>query len=50
MRVAGQVLDDVFRAMEGAPDMHDPVPAAQLADESVELGWVAKLFDGAPKA
>ena len=50
VRVAGQVLDHVLRAMEGAPDMHDPIPTAQLTNESVELGWTAEMFDGAEKA
>ena len=50
MCIAGQVLDDVFRTTEGAPDMHDPVPTAQLTNESVELGWIAEMFDGAEKA
>ena len=49
MCIAVQVLDDVFRTTEGAPDMHDPVPTAQLTNQLVELDWVADVFDGAAK-
>ena len=50
MRVAGQVLDDVSRSGERASCIHDPVSAAELAHQSLELDWVEERLESAFQA
>jgi len=45
VRIAGEVLDDVFRAAKWPPRIDDPVQTAQLADEAVELGASLQPFE-----